>query len=65
VTADATEELIRQALLLHAYSVIPKPVSKNVVIYTVVRALGRTYGLPAPTNRLPPPGPSPHQGEPP
>jgi CheY-like chemotaxis protein len=47
VTADATEELIRQALLLHAYSVIPKPVSKNVVLYTVVRALGRTYGPPA------------------
>ena len=47
VTADATEELIRQALLAHAYSVIPKPVSKNVVLYTVVRALGRTYGPPA------------------
>src|SRR3954454_24925202 len=31
VTADATEEVIRQALLLHTYSVIPKPVSKNVV----------------------------------
>ena len=63
VTADATEELIRQALLLHAYSVIPKPVSKNVVIYTVVRALVRTYGPPAdpppagPANRLPPPTP--------
>ena len=24
--------------------VIPKPVSKNVVLYTVVRALGRAYG---------------------
>ena len=47
VTADATEDLIRQALLAHAYSVIPKPVSKNVVLYTVVRALGRTYGPPA------------------
>ena len=46
VTADATEELIRQALLLHAYSVIPKPVSKNVVLYTVVRALVRVYGSP-------------------
>ena len=46
VTADAEPGLIRQALLAHAYSVIPKPVSKNVVLYTVVRALGRTYGLP-------------------
>jgi CheY-like chemotaxis protein len=44
VTADATEALIRQALRARAYSVIPKPVSKNVVIYTVVRALVRAYG---------------------
>src|SRR5215468_1626323 len=39
VTADATASLIRQAQQARAYSVIPKPVSKNVVIYTVVRAL--------------------------
>jgi two-component system, response regulator PdtaR len=44
VTADATEALIRQALRAHVYSVIPKPVSKHVVLYTVVRALGRVYG---------------------
>jgi CheY-like chemotaxis protein len=44
VTADATEGLIRQALRARAYSVIPKPVSKNVVLYTVVRALVRAYG---------------------
>jgi CheY-like chemotaxis protein len=41
VTADATEGLIRQALNAHAYSVIPKPVSKHLVLHTVVRALGR------------------------
>jgi len=46
VTADATEVLIRQALRMRAYSVIPKPVSKNVVLYTVVRALVRVYGSP-------------------
>ena len=46
VTADASEVLIRQALRAHAYSVIPKPVSKNVVLYTVVRALVRVYGAP-------------------
>lgn len=58
VTADATEELIRQALLVHAYSVIPKPVSKNVVLYTVVRALGRVYGPPtAPDQPTDPPSP--------
>jgi two-component system chemotaxis response regulator CheY len=44
VTADATEGLIRQAFRARAYSVIPKPVSKNVVIYTVVRAIVRVYG---------------------
>jgi CheY-like chemotaxis protein len=44
VTADATEGLMRQALSAHAYSVIAKPVSKNVVLYTVVRALMRVYG---------------------
>jgi len=46
VTADANEILIRQALRARAYSVIPKPVSKNVVLYTVVRALVRVYGDP-------------------
>lgn len=44
VTADATQELIRQAFRAQAFSVIPKPVSKNVVLYTVVRALIRVYG---------------------
>src|SRR5207249_11272910 len=46
VTADANEGLIRQAFRARAYSVIPKPVSKNVVPYTVVRALVRVYGGP-------------------
>jgi CheY-like chemotaxis protein len=44
VTADATEQLMRQAIQAHVYSVIPKPVSKNVVLYTVVRALARFAG---------------------
>src|SRR5438128_1775442 len=47
ITADATEQLMRQAYQARAYSVIPKPISKNVVLYTVVRALIRVYG-PAP-----------------
>jgi two-component system chemotaxis response regulator CheY len=46
VTADANEVLIRQAFRARAYSVIPKPVSKHVVLYTVVRALVRVYGGP-------------------
>ena len=46
VTADRTEALMRQALRAHAYSVIAKPVSKHIVLYTVVRALSRAYGEP-------------------
>ena len=44
ITADITQGLLRQACQAHVYSVIPKPVSKNVVLYTVVRALARSYG---------------------
>jgi CheY-like chemotaxis protein len=44
VTADSNQTLMRQAFQAHVYSVIPKPVSKNVVLYTVVRALIRVYG---------------------
>jgi len=46
VTADRTETLMRQALRAHAYSVIAKPVSKHIVLYTVFRALDRAYGEP-------------------
>jgi CheY-like chemotaxis protein len=46
VTADANEILIRQAFQAQVFSVIPKPVSKHVVLYTVVRALVRVYGGP-------------------
>jgi DNA-binding NtrC family response regulator len=42
VTARPDEDLLRQAFRARAYSVIPKPVSKHVVLYTVVRAL-RVY----------------------
>lgn len=44
VTADANETVMRQAYQARAYSVIPKPVSAQVVLYTVVRALVRSYG---------------------
>jgi two-component system, response regulator PdtaR len=39
VTANATQEIIRQAFQVRAYSVIPKPVSKNILLYTMLRAL--------------------------
>jgi CheY-like chemotaxis protein len=44
VTADTDEQLMRQAFLARVYSVVPKPVSKHVILYTVVRALGQVYG---------------------
>jgi CheY-like chemotaxis protein len=44
VTGDPSDTLLRQAYQAQVYSVIPKPVSKNVVLYTVVRALSRFYG---------------------
>lgn len=47
VTADATESLMRQAIQSQVYSVIPKPINKNVVLYTVIRALAKFYGQPA------------------
>jgi len=42
VTANATQEVIRQAFRVRAYSVIPKPVSKNMLLFTMVRAI-RSY----------------------
>jgi two-component system, response regulator PdtaR len=44
VTADATEDLMRRAFTVQVYSVIPKPVSKHVLLYTVVKALMKAYG---------------------
>jgi CheY-like chemotaxis protein len=46
VTGDASASLLRQAIQAHVYSVIPKPINKNLVLYTVLRALSRFYGLP-------------------
>jgi DNA-binding NtrC family response regulator len=42
VTANATQEIIRQAFEVRAYSVIPKPVSISILLYTMLRAL-KTY----------------------
>jgi CheY-like chemotaxis protein len=46
VTADATRELIRQAFEAQVFSVIPKPVNKNIVLHTLARALRQAYGAP-------------------
>jgi len=44
VTGDPSERVVRAAIQAQVYSVIPKPVSKNLVLYTVVKALYRSYG---------------------
>jgi CheY-like chemotaxis protein len=43
VSGDVSEQLMRRALVAKAFSVIAKPVSKNVLLYTVVRALVKSY----------------------
>jgi DNA-binding NtrC family response regulator len=45
MTADANTDLIRQAFAAQVYSVIPKPVSANVVLHTLERALAKVYGV--------------------
>jgi CheY-like chemotaxis protein len=44
VTADASQDLMREAFSVKVYSVIPKPVSRNILLYTMVRALMKVYG---------------------
>jgi len=41
MTAQSSRELIRRAFSAQVYSVLPKPVTKSVVLYTVIRALGQ------------------------
>ena len=56
VTADATRDLIREAFQAQVYSVIPKPVNKNIVLHTLARALRQVYGVPP--DAPPPAGPA-------
>ncbi len=46
VTGDASSRLMQQAIQAHVFTVIPKPINKNVVLWTAFRALSRYYGLP-------------------
>jgi CheY-like chemotaxis protein len=45
ITADSSEDVMRRAFVARVFSVIPKPVSKNVLLYTILRALGQVYGV--------------------
>jgi CheY-like chemotaxis protein len=43
ISAENDENLLRRALSAHAFSVLAKPLSKNLVIYVVTRALEKFY----------------------
>ncbi len=43
ITAEHDDHLVRKALSAHAFCVLAKPVSRNVVIYVVTRALEKFY----------------------
>ncbi len=43
ISADKDDELLRRALSAQAFCVLAKPVSRNVVIYVVSRALTKFY----------------------
>ncbi|VTU00567.1 response regulator receiver protein : Response regulator with CheY-like receiver, AAA-type ATPase, and DNA-binding domains OS=Singulisphaera acidiphila (strain ATCC BAA-1392 / DSM 18658 / VKM B-2454 / MOB10) GN=Sinac_6217 PE=4 SV=1: Response_reg [Gemmataceae bacterium] len=45
MTADANNDLIRRAFQAQVFSVIPKPVNKNIVLNTLTRALAKVYGV--------------------
>jgi len=46
ISGDVDDRLLRKALQAKAYSVLAKPVSKNVLLYTVIRALAQSYEQP-------------------
>src|SRR5262249_48775425 len=60
VTGDPSELLVRQAIQAQCFSVLPKPVNRHLLLYTVIKALSRFYGISCraaarpPTRRLPP-----------
>ncbi len=43
ITADQDDDLMRRALSENAFCVLAKPVSKNVVIYVVHKAIAKYY----------------------
>ncbi len=43
ISAEQDDNLLRKALSAHAFCVLVKPVSKNVIIYVVTKALEKFY----------------------
>lgn len=58
MTADATRDVMRQALAEKVHTVLPKPVSPNLALHAIGQALSKAYGPTAPTgaSTMPPPG---------
>lgn len=52
MTADATRDVLRQAFQAQVHTVLPKPLSKGLVLHTLDQALKKSYGVP-------PAGPNP------
>jgi DNA-binding response OmpR family regulator len=55
VTGEDTQRLMRDALSAQAFSVISKPVSRNIVVFTVRMALDRHYRHSPRAGDAPPP----------
>ncbi len=46
MTADATRDVLRQAFLAQVHTVLPKPLSKGLVLHSLDQALRKSYGVP-------------------
>ena len=43
LTADRDDQIMRQALSAHVFSVVAKPINKNILMYVVTRAIQKFY----------------------
>jgi CheY-like chemotaxis protein len=48
LTADRDDQLMRRALSAHVFSVVAKPINKNVLMYVVSKAIQKFYHLSGP-----------------
>jgi CheY-like chemotaxis protein len=51
ITADRTQQLLREALSAHAFCVMSKPVTRSAVVYTVQQALAKSLSGPGGSSR--------------
>ena len=48
LTADRDDQLMRQALSAHVFSVVAKPINKNLLMYVVSKAIQKFYHISGP-----------------